>query len=70
MGLWAASHVSFVQRTKKEKSRRLLWGMKREGWKEKKRNVWTKGGVWAQKDAFEFLRVCSRAFVGGTVAHG
>ncbi len=22
-----------------------------------KRNVWTKGGVWAQKDVFEFLRV-------------
>lgn len=57
VGLWAASHVSFVQRTKKEKSRRLLWGMKREGWKEKKRNVWTKEGVWAQKDVFEFLRV-------------
>lgn len=53
--LWAASHVSFVQLTKNEKTRRLLWGMKREGWKEKKRNVWTKGGVWAQKDVFEFL---------------
>lgn len=37
--------------------------MKREGWKEKKKNVWTKGGVWAQKDLFEFLHAFVSALV-------